>query len=215
MASFSDVMRRPSAFWSFVVGWLRPRRNRQLIEWTISVLDLQPTDRVLEIGSGSGLGLQLAATCCTIGLVAGVDSDPAMVRRSRKHNALNMTYGRVFIREGSVSNLPYPDASFDKVFSINSVQTWASQLGDLKEVRRVLKPGGRLFIVRQPLGAKNRHEQDQMREDIQQRLPQQIALAGFDVIGKEVRLMTPVSAYCVVGSKTTVESRQQIAALAG
>ena len=215
MAGFSDVMPRQSAFWSFVVGWFKPRRNRQVVEWTISVLDLQPTDRVLEIGSGSGLAIELAARCCTIGLVAGVDSDPVMVRRSRRRNALHMTYGRVFIREGSVSNLPYPDASFDKVFAINSVQTWPSQLGDLKEIRRVLRPGGRLFVVRQPLGAKSRREQDQMREDIQQRLPQQIALAGFDVTGKEVRVMRPVSAYCVVGSKTAAEPQQRIAAIAG
>ena len=215
MASFSDVMPRPNTFWSFVVGWFKPRRNRQLVEWTISMLDLQPTDRVLEIGSGSGVALQLAARCCTIGLVAGVDSDPAMVRRSRKRNALHMTYGRVFIREGSVSNLPYPDGSFDKVFSINSVQTWPSQLGDLKEIRRVLRREGKLFIVRQPLGAKSRREQDQMREDIQQRLPQQIILAGFDVTGKEVRVMRPVSAYCIVGSKTFAEPQQRIAAVAG
>ena len=215
MASFSDVMPRSNAFWSFVVGWFKPRRNRQLVEWTISMLDLQPTDRVLEIGSGSGVALQLAARCCTNGLVAGVDSDPAMVRRSRKRNALHMTYGRVFIREGSVSNLPYPDGSFDKVFSINSVQTWPSQLGDLKEIRRVLRREGKLFIVRQPLGAKSRREQDQMREDIQQRLPQQIILAGFDVTGKEVRVMRPVSAYCIVGSKTFAEPQQRIAAVAG
>ena len=215
MGSVSGVMPRQTPFWGFVIGWFKPRRNRQLLEWTVSVLDLQPADRVLEIGSGSGRAIQLTAKSCTLGLVAGVDSDPSMVRRSRKRNALNMTYGRVFIREGSVSDLPYPDASFDKVFSINAVQTSASQLGDLKEVRRVLRPGGKLFIVRQPLGAKNRREQDQMREDIQQRLPQQIALAGFDVVGKEVRVMTPVSAYCVVGSKTAVEPQQRIAALAG
>jgi len=215
MGSFSGVVPRQTPFWGFVIGWFKPRRNRQLLEWTISVLDLQPTDRVLEIGSGSGRAIQLAAKSCTLGLVAGVDSDPVMVRRARKRNALHTTYGRVFIRGGTVSNLPYPDASFDKVFSINSVKTWANQLGDLKEVRRVLRPGGKLFIVRQPLGAKNRPEADQMREDIQQRLPQQIALAGFDVIGKEVRVMRPVSAYCVVGSKTAVGPQQRIAALAG
>jgi len=215
MGSFSGVIPRQATFWSFVVGWFKPSRKRQIVEWTISVLDLQPTDRVLEIGSGSGLGIELAARCCTIGLVAGVDSDPVMVRRSRKRNALHMTYGRVFIREGSVSNLPYPDTSFDKVFSISSAQTWASQLGDLKEIRRVLRPGGKLFVVRQPVGAKSRREQDQMREDIQQRLPQQIALAGFDVIGKEVRVMRPVSAYCIVGSKAAVEPQVRIAALAG
>jgi ubiquinone/menaquinone biosynthesis C-methylase UbiE len=126
-----------------------------------------------------------------------------------------MTYGRVFIREGSVSNLPYPEATFDKIFSINAAQTWSNQLGDLKEIRRVLKADGKLFIVRQPLGAKNRHERDQMREDIQQRLPQQIALAGFDVMGKEVRVMRPVSAYCIVGSKAAAEPQTRIAAVAG
>ncbi len=215
MRSFHDVVAGRSAFWSFIAGWFKPRRNRQLVEWTISLLDLQPTDRVLEIGSGSGVAVQLAARCCTLGLIAGVESDASLVRRARKRNALHMTYGRVFIREGSVSNLPYPDRSFDKVFSINSVQAWPSQLGDLKELRRVLRPDGKLFIVRQPWGAKSRREKDQMREDIQQRLPQQIALAGFDVVGKEVRVMTPVSAYCIVGSKIPATARQSIAAVGG
>jgi predicted methyltransferase len=88
-------------------------------------------------------------------------------------------------------------------------------LGDLKEIRRVLRPEGKLFIVRQPLGAKSRREQVQMREDIQQRLPQQMILAGFDVTGKEVRVMRPVSAYCIVGSKAVAEPEQRIAAVAG
>ena len=215
MPTFSEVMPRPGVFWTFVAGWFKPRRTRRVVEWTIAMLDLRPTDRVLEIGSGSGDALQLAAKYCSLGLVAGVESDPVMVRRARKRNALLMTYGRVFVREGSVSGLPYPDGSFDKVFSINSVHTWPSQLGDLKEIRRVLRPEGKLFIVRQPLGAKSRREQDQMREDIQQRLPQQIALAGFDVVGKEVRVMTPVSAYCIVANKTATAPQQRIAAVGG
>jgi ubiquinone/menaquinone biosynthesis C-methylase UbiE len=215
MGSFGDMSAKGSAFWKVFAGWFRSRRNRQLIEWTISLLDLQPTDRVLEIGSGSGTAIQFAARCCTLGLVAGVESDSGKVRRARKRNALHITYGRVFIREGSVSNLPYPDRSFDKIFSINSMRDWPSQLGDLKELRRVLRPEGKLVIVRQPLGSKSRRQKDQMREDIQQRLPQQIALAGFDVIHKEVRVMRPVSAYCIVGSKMPVEAQRRIAAVGG
>ena len=208
-------MAKGSACWSRIANWFKPRRSRRLVEWTISLLALQPEDRVLEIGSGSGVALQIAARCCTLGLVAGVESDPALVRRARKRNALQITYGRIFIREGSVANLPYPDRSFDKIFSINALHDWPSQLSDLKELRRVLRPEGKLFIVRQPLGTRSKREKDQMREDIQERLPQQIARAGFDVIGKEVRVMTPVSAYCIVASKMPAESQPRIAAVGG
>jgi hypothetical protein len=50
-----------------------------------------------------------------------------------------------------------------------------------------------------------------MREEIQQRLPQQIAMAGFDVERREVRVMKPVPAYCIVGSKITAESQRRYA----
>jgi ubiquinone/menaquinone biosynthesis C-methylase UbiE len=199
---------RPKGLDGFFTGWFRARQSRELAEWTISLLDVQPKDRVLEIGSGSGLAVQVAATCCALGLVAGIEADPILVRRARRRNKVDITHGRVVIGIGSVTALPYPDRSFDKVFSINGVQFWTNLLHDLKELHRVLRPEGKLLIVRQLWDNENKRAKARMRDEVQQRLPQQIAMAGFDVIYKEIRLMTPSSAYCIVGSKMTVHSEQ-------
>lgn len=192
-------------------GWFGGRQKWQLAEWAISLLNIQPYDRVLEIGSGSGVAVQLAARHCTLGLVCGIESDPINVRRARNRNRLDITCGRVVIATKSVPNLPYPDRSFDKAFSINRVQLSTHLLGDLKELHRVLRPAGKLLIVRQLLGTKNGVEETEMQEEIQQRLPQQIAMAGFDVLRKEVQVMKSLRAYCVLGSKITAEGQRRYA----
>jgi SAM-dependent methyltransferase len=169
-------------------------------------LEIQAADRILEIGAGSGLAVQLAARHCPLGLVAGIESDPFLVRRARKRNKVDIRHGRIVIGTGSVSPLAYPDSSFNKVYSINSVQHWPHLLRDLKEVYRVLRPDGKLVIVRQLWGGRSRKAKARLEEDVQERLPQQIAMAGFDVAYKEIRLMTPSSAYGIVGTKGAAEN---------
>jgi SAM-dependent methyltransferase len=202
---------KPKGLGGSFSGWFGSHQKWQLAEWAISLLNIQPYDRVLEIGSGSGIAVQLAARHCTLGLVCGIESDPIMIRRARRRNKLDITCGRVVFAKKSVPNLPYADRSFDKAFSINRVQFSPHLLRDLKELHRVLRPAGKLLIVRQPLGAKNKVEETEMREDIQQRLPQQIAMAGFDVLRTEVRAMKSAPAYCIVGSKIPVEGQRRYA----
>jgi SAM-dependent methyltransferase len=69
-----------------------------------------------------------------------------MVVRCSQLNEELVTTGRLDVRRGTLSALPYADKSFDKIVSINTLYFWDYPGEELREVRRVLKPGGRLFL---------------------------------------------------------------------
>jgi ubiquinone/menaquinone biosynthesis C-methylase UbiE len=126
-----------------VMAWHNDPDNR----WTISLLNLQSRDRVLEVGSGPGRAIARAAVKTREGFVAGVDHAALMARMARKRNARAAHEGRVQLSQADVAALPYGDAFFDKVFSINCIYFWPDPLAGLKELKRVLKPTGTLAIT--------------------------------------------------------------------
>jgi ubiquinone/menaquinone biosynthesis C-methylase UbiE len=119
-------------------------------EWTIFLLGIQPQHRVVEIGFGPGVSTQIASEKAFKGFVAGIDHSATMVQAARKRNADAIQAGRVELRQGEVSSLPYPDDMFDIAFSLHSIYFWPDPVSCLKELRRVLKPGGLLAITIQP-----------------------------------------------------------------
>jgi ubiquinone/menaquinone biosynthesis C-methylase UbiE len=126
-----------------VVPFFMNVSNRQLNNWTIDLLDIKPTDRVLELGFGPGLGICKVAAIATEGLVAGVDFSELMVRKAQKRNAAAIAAGRVDLKQGDVSSLPYDDQTFDKVIAIQLIYFCQPPHIFLKESRRVLKSGGK------------------------------------------------------------------------
>lgn len=110
-------------------------------------LAVAPEDRILELGVGSGRLLAEVAARATRGHVAGVEPAPAMVRHAARRNARLVARGRVDLRAGSSADLSaWPDAAFDKVYGVHVVYFWREPLRDLREVARVLRPGGRLVL---------------------------------------------------------------------
>lgn len=120
--------------------------NASVNSWIVQLLDVQPTDHILEAGCGPGLAIQGFAARATEGLVAGIDGSPVMVDQARKRNAAAIKVGRVEIQQGDASRLPYPDASFDKVVAIHVIYFWSDAVATLQELRRVLQPGGMVAI---------------------------------------------------------------------
>jgi SAM-dependent methyltransferase len=66
---------------------------------------------------------------------------------ARARNRSSIERGRVQIQEGSVSSLPFPDATFDLVTAVETHYYWPDLPTDVREVRRVLKPGGTFMII--------------------------------------------------------------------
>jgi ubiquinone/menaquinone biosynthesis C-methylase UbiE len=69
-----------------------------------------------------------------------------MVEQARARNATGIQSGRIDLRHGSVESLPFDDNSFDRALAINSMQVWPDAAAGLREIRRVLKPGGRIAL---------------------------------------------------------------------
>ena len=140
----------PSGVFGKFIGNGMARRNVYDAEWTVSLLNIQPHYHILEIGFGPGVSTQMASEKASQGFVAGIDHSRTMVQAASQRNAAAIRSGRMELKYGDVTSLSYPDQSFDIVFSLHSIYFWPKPVDCLKEIKRVLKPGGLLAITIQP-----------------------------------------------------------------
>ena len=140
----------PSGFIGKFIGNRMAKGNFYDAQWTMSLLDIQPHYRILEIGFGPGVSTQIAGEKASKGFVAGIDHSSTMVQAASKRNADAIRSGRMELNQDDVASLPYPDESFDLAFSLHSIYFWQNPVDSLKQLRRVLKPGGLLAITIQP-----------------------------------------------------------------
>ncbi len=139
--------RRPSGLLGRWIGAKMLRQHRPENLWTVDLLMLEPGDHVLEVGFGPGLAIREAARRVTSGRVAGVDFSAVMVRTAQRRNAAAHRSGRVDLHQADAAELPFADSTFDKAYSIHSIYFWPDPLKALRELHRVLKPGGLLVLT--------------------------------------------------------------------
>jgi ubiquinone/menaquinone biosynthesis C-methylase UbiE len=133
-----------------VVGWFGGgfmSLDRHLPAWVVELLEIEPSDSVLEVGPGPGVGLALAAAKAHQGWVAGVDPSPTMLAMAERRNHAQIEAGRIALRLGTADNLPFDDATFDKAMTMNSLHLWPNPVVGLREVRRTLRPGSRIAVA--------------------------------------------------------------------
>ncbi len=135
--------RKPNGwFGSLIFGRFMNRVNRRIIDSTLDLLELKPQHHVLEIGFGGGTSLSRLAETLTSGVATGVDFSPEMVRQAERRFRRQIAEGRIRVQVGIVSQLPFPDASFDRVFTVNTIYFWPDAPQGLGEIYRVLKSEG-------------------------------------------------------------------------
>jgi ubiquinone/menaquinone biosynthesis C-methylase UbiE len=143
---------QPSGLLGEIAGRImaRTKSNTERTRWTLSLLDLRPNDRVMEIGFGPGIALEIASRQASKGLVVGVDHSEVMLRQAGKRNARAIREGRVQLHLASVEDLPAFAHRFDKIFSINSIHFWENPDESIMRIRQRLAPSGLLALTIQP-----------------------------------------------------------------
>jgi ubiquinone/menaquinone biosynthesis C-methylase UbiE len=121
---------------------------RELRQRAADLAQLQPGERVLDVGCGTGtLAMEVARRVGRAGCVAGVDPGTQQIARARRSAARR--HVPIDFQIGVIEQLPFPDQTFDVVLStlmMHHVPAPLKRQG-LAEIARVLKPGGRLVIA--------------------------------------------------------------------
>ena len=112
----------------------------------VAKLALGPGSRVLEVGFGNGRMTSHVVSQAEGISYAGLDYSPTMVAEAERINAALVADGRASFHLGAAEHMPFPDSSFDCVFSVGVAHFWPAPNLALSEIRRVLRPGGRSLM---------------------------------------------------------------------
>jgi len=116
---------------------------------------------VVDVGCGTGSALRRLAPRVPHGTLLGLDPVPRMLEIARDRAAEDPNGHRIEFREAPAENLPLEDDSADVIFAFDSIDHWLDKAAGLQEIRRVLRPEGRLVVVKDgglPGGAKAKRE---------------------------------------------------------
>jgi arsenite methyltransferase len=140
----SNQLSRPTGLAGRVVAAGMNRGNRAFNARAIEALDVKAGPRGQDHGIGGGLTfgplLERGAT------VVGVDRAEDMVAAAASRHRADVEAGRLAVHAGDVTALPLGDAAVDRVLTVNTVYFWPDLAPALRELHRVLAPGGRVVI---------------------------------------------------------------------
>jgi trans-aconitate methyltransferase len=143
---------RPTGPLGHVVGWIMATRrsNVDRNRWAVEQLDVRPTDRVLEVGFGPGVAVEALAARVTEGVVYGVDHSEVMAKTARRRNTRAIAAGRVVLTAAGVDEVDDGLRPLDLVLAVNNIGMWPDPPAQLRRLRSMLAPGGRIAIGNQP-----------------------------------------------------------------
>jgi ubiquinone/menaquinone biosynthesis C-methylase UbiE len=130
-----------------VAGAVMARVNRDMEHAAIDELNPAPGATVLSIGFGPGVGIAALVRRLPEARLAGIDPSSAMVDQALRRNRRAVDTGRVTLTCATAEAVPWPDAVFTGVLAVNSIQLWDPMEAGVREVARVLAPGGTLVSL--------------------------------------------------------------------
>jgi ubiquinone/menaquinone biosynthesis C-methylase UbiE len=162
--------------------------------WAVGLLDVQPDDRLLEVGCGHGVAVSLVCDRLAGGHLTAVDRSATMIEAAARRNADHVRAGRARFLTASLHDADLGDTRFDKVFAIHvPVLLRGDPAREIEVVKRHLAPRGLFFLPFQP------HEPGQVEHTIEALSARLVAL-GLFVVDTPVADLSAARAGCVIAS---------------
>jgi SAM-dependent methyltransferase len=122
------------------------KTNENAYLTVLAKLGVSVGDRVIEIGFGNGREIPKVLSLAAEVSYFGIDISDTMVAAAADFNAEAVRQGRVKVARGTSAAISADAGAFDKAFAINTIYFWSDPIVDLRELRRVLRTGGRLVL---------------------------------------------------------------------
>ena len=145
------------------------------LTWAVDQLDLSPDDRVLEVGCGHGVAVDLIASRLRTGRVVGLDRSPKMIAAAEERNAAHIAAGRARLVTADVETADLDGERFTKILAVRFPPLLRGDAGPtLAALRNHLAEDGALYVAEQPPRADD-------LEAVTEAITSRLASGGFDV----------------------------------
>ena len=206
-AVLAKQLRCPRGQLGWYMGYFMRFVNGVPNEWTISRMNILPNAHVLEVGFGPGYAIKKIAAMVPEGRVYGIDFSDAMLKFCSRLNAAEIAAGRVELKCGEITKLPYDNEAFDWVLAVNTLYFLPDPLSHLMEIRRTLKKEGHVAIYFTQKETMNRFAT--LRTEVftkysSESVQKMLGQAGFRDIGfehKSFRIGRRICGTCVLAAK--------------
>jgi len=144
--TIGQQLRHPCGVAGRLVGQAMALINRKPNQIAIDALKIAPGDTVLELGFGPGRAIRTLTSMVPRGQVLGIDHSEAMLGQASQYNRSAVRNGRVQLQQGCFDSLPWDAETVDKILAVNVVYFFRADAAEIREARRVLRPGGVMAI---------------------------------------------------------------------
>ena len=157
--------------------------------WAADILQIQPEDTLLEIGCGTGSLVEEIASRLTTGRVTAIDRSSAMIKMCLKRNAVPVATGNARLLNIEFADSNFKKAEFDKIAAFNVNFFWKNPALELEIIRKILRPGGSLYIFYQAPFEITDRTADPVIDSLTKH--------SFEISTVILKKMKPTSALCV------------------